>query len=322
MRQLLAGAIALACALVSSVAGAEEFGRRPVALIVPYSAGGITDEVTRIVASKVSKNTGWSVIVENRPGGAGQIAANAVKQAAADGHTLLVGDIGTHAINASLYSKLSYDPVKDFAPVTEMVQMPHVLVVPADSPFKTLKELIEGARRRPGELVFGSVGVGSGAHLLGEMLKAEKKINIVHAPYRGSSQIVPDLMAGRIAMFFGAVGSMAPFIKDGKLRGLVVTDTGRSPLLPKVPSAPEANAPGLDLKVWFGILAPSATPVKVIDRLNAEFVKALNQADVRQHLGALGADVVANSPAQFAKVMAADTVRLGRVVKAAGVKVR
>ena len=221
---------------------------------------------------------------------------------------------------ASLYSKLSYDPVKDFAPITEMVEMPHVLVVPADSPFKTLNDLIDGARAQPGKLTYGSVGVGSGAHLLGEMLKAQEHVDIVHAPYRGSSQIVPDLMSGRIAMFFGAVGSMAPLINEGKLRGLVVTDKQRSPLLPTIPSAQEAGAPALDLKVWFGVLAPSQVPPDVINRLGAEFVKALAQPDIKRRLGELGAVVIANNPKQFADVMAADTTRLGQVVKASGAK--
>jgi tripartite-type tricarboxylate transporter receptor subunit TctC len=320
MQRLLAGAALVACVLASTFASAQEFPQRAITLVVPYAAGGVTDEITRLVASKVSENIGQPVVVENRPGGAGQIAANTVKQASADGYTLLIGDIGTHAINASLYSKLSYDPVKDFAPITEMVEMPHVLVVPSDSPFKTVKDLVEGARAKPGNLTYGSVGIGSGAHLLGEMLKAQQNVDIVHAPYRGSSQIVPDLMSGRIAMFFGAVGSMTPLIKDGRLRGIVVTDKQRAPLLPDVPSAPEAGMPGLDLKVWFGVLAPSATPPDAIKRLNAEFVKALNQPDVRQHLGQLGAVVIGNTPKQFADVMAADTERLSQVVRASGAK--
>ena len=320
MQRFLAVAVLIACVFVSTSPRAEDFPQRPITLVLPYAAGGVTDEVARLVASKVSENIGQPIVVENRPGGAGQIAANVVKQAPADGYTLLVGDIGTHAINASLYSKLSYDPVKDFSPITELVEMPHVLVVPSDSPFKTLKDLIDEARAKPGSLTYGSVGVGSGAHLLGEMLKAQQGIDIVHAPYRGSSQIVPDLISGRIAMFFGAVGSMAPLIKDGRLRGLVVTDKTRASLLPDVPTAPEAGAPGLDLKVWFGVLAPSATPPAVVDRLNTEFVKALSQPEVKQHLAQLGAVVIGNSPKQFADVMAADTARLGDVVRASGAK--
>jgi tripartite-type tricarboxylate transporter receptor subunit TctC len=309
------------CVLTSAIASAQDFPRRTITLVVPFSAGGVTDQVTRLVAAKVADNTGFPVVVENRPGGGGQIAAGAVKQAAPDGYTLLVGDIGTHAINASLYSKLSYDPVNDFVPVTEFVEMPHVLVTPPESPFKTMAELIAAARAKPGSLTYGSVGVGSGAHLLGEMLKSEEKIDIVHAPYRGSSQIVPDLISNRIALFFGAVGSMTPLIEEGKLRALVVTDKQRAPLLKNVPSAIEAGTPALDLKVWFGILAPAGTPAPAIARLNAEFVKALRQDDVKQRLKEWGANVVANSPKEFAEVMAADTVKLGKVVKNAGARV-
>jgi tripartite-type tricarboxylate transporter receptor subunit TctC len=311
---------AIVCAAVSSPARAEDFPRRAITLIVPFAAGGVTDQVARLVASKVADSVGHPVVVENRPGGGGQIAAGAVKQAQPDGYTVLVGDIGTHAINASLYSKLSYDPVKDFVPVTELVEMPHVLVVPPDSPFKTMAELVAAARARPGSLTYASVGVGSGAHLLGEMLKSDGGLDIVHAPYRGSSQIVPDLIASRVGLFFGAVFSMAPLIEEGKLRALVVTDKQRSSLLPSIPSAAEAGLPALDLKLWFGILAPAGTPAPAIDRLNAELVKALRRPDVEQRLKGWGANVIANSPKEFAEVIAADTTRLGKVVKSSGAR--
>jgi tripartite-type tricarboxylate transporter receptor subunit TctC len=320
MKKSLTAVLAAFCSFASTIAGAQDFPRRPMTLIIPFAAGGVTDQVARIVASKVADNVRFPVIVENRPGGGGQIAAGAVKQAQADGYTLLVGDIGTHAVNASLYSKLSYDPVKDFMPVTEMVELPHVLVVPPDSPFKTMKDLVAGAGQNPGKLTYGSVGIGSGAHLLGEMLKSGENLDIVHAPYRGSSQIVPDLIANRIAMFFGAVGSMAPLINEGKLHALVVTDKQRAALLTDVPSAVEAGTPTLDLKVWFGILAPAGTPDAIIDRLNAEFVKALRQPEVRQRLESLGARVIANSSREFAAVAAADTVRLGNVIKNTGMR--
>jgi tripartite-type tricarboxylate transporter receptor subunit TctC len=318
LRAILSAAIV--CLLVSSVARAEDFPRRAITMIIPFAPGGVTDQVARLVASKVADNVGYPVIVENRPGGGGQIAAGAVKQAQGDGHTILVGDIGTHAINASLYSKLSYDPVKDFAPVTELVEMPHVLVVPPDSPFRTMADLVAAARAHPGSLTYASVGVGSGAHILGEMLKSEAGLDIVHAPYRGSSQIVPDLIASRVGLFFGAVFSMAPLIEEGKLRALVVTDTQRSSLLPAVPSAVEAGLPALDLKLWFGILAPAGTPAPVTDRLNAEFVKALRRPEVEQRLKGWGANVVANSPKEFADVIASDTMRLGKVVKSSGAR--
>ena len=175
--------------------------------------------------------------------------------------------------------------------------------------------------KNPGSLTYGSVGVGSGAHLLGEQLKSEYKVDIVHAPYRGSSQIVPDLMSSRIGLFFGAVGSMAPLIQEGKLRGLMVTDRQRSALLPEIPSAVEVGAPVLDMKVWFGVLAPAATPAAIVERLNAEFAKALADPEVRQRLTKLGANIVGSTPKAFADVIAADTERLSKVVKNSGARV-
>ena len=175
MKKPFALAAILGCLLMAANTNAQEFPRKAITLVVPFAAGGVTDQVTRLVASKVADNVGYPVIIENRPGGSGQIAASSVKQSAPDGYTLLVGDIGTHAINATLYTKLSYNPIRDFSPVIELVETPHVLVVPPDSPFKTMADLITAARKQPGSLTYGSVGVGSGAHLLGEMLKAGAK---------------------------------------------------------------------------------------------------------------------------------------------------
>ncbi len=322
MKSFGVGVLAAAfCAFASAIAGAQDFPRRAITVVLPYAAGGVTDQMTRLVASKVAENVGQPIVVENRPGGGGQVAAGYVKQAPGDGYTVLIGDIGTHAINASLYSRLSYDPLKDFVPVIELVELPHVLVVPHDGPIATMADLVAYARTHPEALTYASVGVGSGAHLLGELLKSEFKIDIIHAPYRGSSQIVPDLMSSRIGLFFGAVGSMAPLIVEGKLRGLMVTDRQRSSLLPDIPSAVEADAPVLDLKVWFGVLAPAATPGAVVTRLNAEFAKALAQPEVRQRLMKLGANIVANTPKEFADVIAADTERLSKVVKSSGARV-
>jgi tripartite-type tricarboxylate transporter receptor subunit TctC len=313
--------VAALCIAMPTIGCGQDLPRRATTLVVPYAAGGVIDQITRLVAAKVADRTGQAFIVENRPGGGGQIAASAVKQPQPDGSTILVGDIGTHAINASLYGKLSYDPVKDFVPITQFVEMPHVLVIPPDSPFTAINDLLAGARTAPKSLTYASVGVGSGAHLLGEMLKSEYKLDIVHAPYRGSSQIVPDLIANRVGLFFGAVGSMASLIEKGKLRALMVTDQKRSSLLPSIPSAIEAGTPALDLKVWFGLLAPAGTPGPVIDQRNKEFVNALGHPEVKQRLMQWGANVIANSPTEFAAVMAADTVRLGKVVRTAGARV-
>ena len=313
--------VAVLCTATSTIACGQDLPRRVTTLVVPYAAGGVVDQITRLVASKVADRTGQAFVVENRPGGGGQIAAAAVKQGQPDGSTILVGDIGTHAINASLYGKLSYDPVKDFMPITELVEMPHLLVVPPDSPFTTMNDLLAVARKTPKSLTYASVGVGSGAHLLGEILKSEYKIDIVHAPYRGSSQIVPDLIANRVGLFFGAVGSMASLIEEGKLRALMVTDRKRSSLLPNIPSAIEAGAPAMDLKVWFGLLTPAGTPGPTIDQLHKDFVNAVGDPELKPRLTQWGANVIANSPTEFAAVMAADTARLGKVVRAAGARV-
>jgi tripartite-type tricarboxylate transporter receptor subunit TctC len=310
----------LLLAPVSNSAHAENFPNRTLTMIIPFAPGGVTDQVARIVAAKVSDNIGQPIVIENRAGGGGQIAAGAVKQAKPDGYTLMVGDIGTHAINTSLYAKLTYDAAKDFAPITELVEMPHVLAVPAESPFKTIADLVAGARARPGSLTFGSVGVGSGAHLLGEMLKSQQGLDIIHAPYRGSSQVTPDLLSGRIGLFFGSVFSMAPLIKDGKLRGLVVTDQHRAALLPNIPSAVEVGMPDLDLKVWLGLFAPAETPVPVINKLNAEFVKVLRLPEMSERLKTMEANVIASSPEEFRKVLASETVRMGDVVRNAGAR--
>ena len=312
--------VAALCWLVPAIAQAQDFPTRPVTLVVPFSAGGVTDQVARLVASKVADSVGQPLVTENRPGAGGQVAASVVKQSPPDGYTLLVGDVATHAINASLYSKLPYDPVKDFVPVTRMVEMAHVLVVPMESPFKTINDLIAGARAKAGSVTYASVGVGSGAHLLGEILKSEHGLDIVHVPYRGSSQIVPDLLANRVGFFFGAVGSMSPLIAQGKLRALLVTDRQRADLLPNVPSAVEAGMPDLDLRLWFGILAPGGTAGAVVKRLNGEFVKALRRADVSQRLREMGAKIVAGSPEEFSEAMTADTARLGAVVRKSGAR--
>jgi tripartite-type tricarboxylate transporter receptor subunit TctC len=321
MKKSLTALLAAAFWTSAFIACAQDVPRRAITLVVPFAAGGVVDQVTRLVAARVADNSGQPVVIENRPGGGGQIAAGTVKQAPPDGLTILVGDIGTHAINAALYSKLSYDPVKDFVPITQLVEMPHVLVIPPESPFKTMGDLIAGARASPKSLTYASVGIGSGAHLLGEMLRSEHAIEIVHAPYRGSSQIVPDLIANRVMLFFGAVGSMAPLIEEGKLRALMVSDRQRASLLPNVPSAIEAGTPALDLKVWFGLLAPAGTPATAVDRLNKEFVEALGHPQTRQRLTQWGANIIGNSPKEFAEVIAADTARLGKVVRSAGARV-
>lgn len=258
------------------------------------------------------------MIIENKPGGAAQIAAVYVKNAQPDGHTLFVADVGSHAINPSLYSKLPYDPVKDFEPISLMVESTHVLVVPTDSKIRTLADLVSDAKQHPGEVTYASVGVGSAQHLLGEMFKFENKVDVIHVPYKGSAQVMPDVLAGRVGFFFSSVFTAAPMIREGKLRPLAAADTKRSPLLPDVPTFAEAGLPTVKVNVWLGLLAPKGTPDTIITRLNAETVSALRSADLADKLEQSGAAVIASTPAEFAAVIASDTQRLGALIKAAG----
>jgi tripartite-type tricarboxylate transporter receptor subunit TctC len=300
---------------------AQQFPSRPITVVVPFPAGGIADQAVRMAAQKVTDNAGWAVVVDNRAGGGGQIGAGAVKASQPDGHTLFLANIGTHAINQSLYSKLTYDPVRDFAPVSLLFSFPHVLVVNVDSPYKSVADLVRAAKEKPGSISFASQGIGSGGHLLAELLKSKTKIDVVHVPYRGTAQALPDLLSGRVQFFFDGIPGSGPLAAEGKLRALAVTDNNRTPMLPNVPTMAEAGYPGFELNAWFGLAAPAGTPKPIVDRLNAEFVKAMTSSELVQKLNELGVKVVAGSPDEFAAVMAHDTDLLGRVVKEAGAHV-
>ena len=311
----------LAIGDATGVARAQDFPVRPITVIVPFPAGGISDQATRLAAQKVHESTGQPVIIDNRPGGGGQIGASAVKIAKPDGYTLFLANIGTHAINQSLYEKLTYDPVKDFEPVALMFSFPHVLAVPGDSKFTSVADLVAAAKAKPGSLRFASQGVGSGGHLLTEMFKSGNRLELVHIPYRGSAQALPDLLAGRVDFYFDGIPGAGSLVREGKLRGLALADGKRSSMLPDLPTMAEAGFPGYELTAWFGLAAPAKTPKPVIDKLHAEFVKALRSPEVTARLGEWGANVVASSPAEFAAVMASETERLGKVVRESGARV-
>jgi len=306
-------------ALYAASVSAQGFPSRPITLIVPFAAGGTSDQAARIVALKVADQIGQPVVVENRPGANGQTAIAALKQQPADGHTLLWVSIGTHAINASLYPKLNYDPVKDFEPITLTFASTHFLLVPANSPAKNVEELVALAKARPGAMTFASVGIGSGSHLVGEMFKAAARIDVAHVPYKGSVSALPDVVGGRVDFFFDGPTS-APMVKEGKLRALAATDTHRAPVLPNVPTMAEAGYPGVELNAWFGIVAPAGTPKPVIARLNTEFVRAFKDHAVEQRINDFGGVVIAGTPAEMAAHMARETTRLAKVVKASGAK--
>ena len=312
----------LAFSFFADTSRAQDFPSRRIQITVPYAAGGVTDQITRIVSESASNILGQPIIVENRGGGGGQMAASAVKNAEPDGYTLMLADIGTHAINQSIYRTLSYEPFNDFQAIAIIGESPQVLVVPVSSPLKSIADIVDAARKSPDSIYYASPGVGSGSHLLGEMLRSSKNIAITHVPYKGSSAIMPDLLAGRISIYFGAATSAYPFIKDGTMRAIATTDLQRIPQLPDVPTTAELGAPDLVLTLWVGLLAPAKTPKNIIAKLHDAYAQALQTPKVRE----LFASIILNVPkphssGDYLAFMKAETNRLAPIVKAAGVVV-
>ena len=280
----------------------------------------LTDPVARQVGQRLAENVKQSVIVDNKPGASGIIASEYVKKQPADGYTVLFAFTGSHAVNPSLYSKLPYDPQKDFQPVTLIINTPHILVVPADSPAKSVADLVAMAKSKPAGLTFASQGIGAGGHLLGEMFKAQTKTNLAHVPYKGSAPALTDMLAGRVDLFFDAMVTSLPYVKDGKLRALAIANKTRSKLLPDVPTMAEAGFPGVEMDQWFGMMVPAGTPPAVVAKLNEEFIKAVRSPDIEKSLTERGLDVVTSTPDQFAAQIKTDTAVLGKVVKESGAK--
>ena len=316
-----AAALAVAFSLVSPGAqaqGVATFPRQPLTMVVPFPAGGPTDAMARLLAQKLSERLEQQVVIDNRGGAGGGIAAELVARAPADGHTLFFGTTGTMSINPSLYKKLRYDPVKDFAPVSLMATTMNVLVVNPEVPAKNLADLVQLARSKPGEFAYGSAGNGSSNHLSGELFKSIAGVQISHVPYRGSSPALIDLLGGRIAMMFDTIAVQTQNIAAGKVRALAVTGPRRSPLLPEVPTAQEAGLKGIDVTNWFGVLAPAGTPAPIIERLNREIVAVMATDEMRKRMQADGAEAKTTTPAEFAALIKQDTAKWAPVVKASG----
>ena len=319
-RSLMCAAAAI-CLGGPALVQAQAFPARPITWIVPFPPGGVTDPVARMVGQKVSENVGQPVVVENRPGAASIIAAELVKRAPADGYTLFFGHAGSHAVNQSLYSKLPYDPLKDFVPVTNLISTTHVLVVPASSPAKSMAELAALARSKPGGLNFGSQGVAAGGHLLAEMFKLRTGATLNHVPYKGSGPLVQDLLGARVDFAFDSPISSGPHIKDGRLKALALASKNRHRSFPDVPTVSEAGFAGLELDFWFGLFAPARTPQPVVRRLHQEFLKAIQHPEVAKKILDTGLDITtSSSPEEFAALVAADAARLGKVVKDSGAR--
>ncbi len=311
-------ALAGAGLLGSGAAMAQAYPSKPVTIVVPFAAGGTTDILARIIGQALTAELGQSVVVDNRAGAGGNFGGQAAAKAAPDGHTLFMGTVGTHAINASLYKKMPFDPVKDFAPLTRVANVPNLLVANPAQPYKSVKDLIAYAKANPGKVNFGSSGNGSSIHLSGELFKSLAKVDMQHVPYKGSAPAVTDLLGNQIGIMFDNMPSAIQHVHSGKLVPLAVTTAKRSPELPNVPAIAEAGVPGYEATSWFGMFAPAGTPAPVLAKLNAAIVKVLAQPDVKKKINEQGAEVYSETPEQFAAFIQAESVKWGKVVKESG----
>lgn len=298
---------------------AKDYPNKPIRFIAPIPAGGSTDVLTRDVARRLQERWGQPTVVENRPGGAGSIGAAMVARAPADGYTLLLVNVG-HAINGHVYSKLPYDPVKDFTPVIHATSIAMGLFVHPSVPAKNLAEFMALARSKPGGLSFATSGNGGAGHLGGESFKAATGIDMVHVPYRGSAPAIADVVAGQVPVSFADVPLAAPHVKSGALRALALGATRRSPTLPDMPTFAELGVAKQEMPVWVGFLAPAGTPREIVDKLNREIVAILREPAMTARLIELGFEVVASSPEAFAQTIRNDYERFGVIVRKAGIK--
>ncbi len=311
-------AASLGAALVPAAFAAEAFPNKPITMVVPFVAGGTTDILARIVGQSLGEELGQPVIIDNRAGAGGNIGGQFAARAPADGYTIFMGTVGTHAINEWLYKKMPFSPNKDFAPLTRVANVPNLLVANPAQPFKNVKELISYAQAHPGQVNFGSSGSGSSIHLSGELFKMMTKVDMIHIPYKGSAPAVTDLLGNQIAIMFDNMPSAIQHVRSGKLRPLAVTTAKRSPELPDVPTVAEAGVPGYEATSWFGLFAPTKTPADVQAKLHAAIIKVLQKPDVIKKIGDQGGEVVTESQAEFGKFIAAENEKWKQVVKTSG----
>jgi tripartite-type tricarboxylate transporter receptor subunit TctC len=313
------GALALwlACA---GAALAQTYPSRPIRLVVPQSPGGSTDQVARPLALKLGEALGQPVIVENRAGAGSVIGTDIVAKAAPDGYTLIMGNAGSHGINAAVYSKLPYDILKDFAPVSQIAIAPNIFVVNPGLPVNTIPEFIAYAKARPGQLSYASGGNGSSSHMSMELLKSMAGIDVVHVPYKGSTPALTDVISGQDAVMSVNMPPAVPHVKAGKLRALAVTTRNRTPSMPDLPTVAE-TLPGYETVAWFGVLAPAGTPKDVINRLSTEIARIARSPEMRERLAGMGAEPVGGTPDEFGAVMARDIAKWTELAKSVGIKI-
>jgi tripartite-type tricarboxylate transporter receptor subunit TctC len=301
-------------------AAAQAYPSKPIRFVVPYPPGGPLDTVARLTAQKVSEAVKQPVIADNKPGAGGNIGADIVAKSPADGYTILMGAVATHAINPALYASIPYDPVRDFAPVTQLASTPNILIVHPSIPASNVREFIAYAKANPGKLNFGSGSAGSAGHLAGELFKTMAGIEMTHVPYKGAAPAMQDLVGGQIQLMFDNLASALGQVRAGKVKGLAVTTAKRTSLAPDLPTIAESGLPGFDINTWFGVFVPAGTPPDVVDRLHAEFTRALAAPDVREKMLNLGAEPVGSRPEEFAAYIKQEAQKYARVIKASGAK--
>ena len=318
--------VAAAMALVAGVAAPDASAQaawpsKPIRIVVPFPPGGTTDILARAAAQKMTEAWKEQAVIDNRPGAGGNIGAELVAKAPADGYTMLMGTVGTHAINASLYAKMPYDHVKDFAPVILVAAVPNVMVVHPSVPAATVAEFIAWAKANPGKVNFASSGSGTSIHLAGELFKTQTGLAMTHVPYKGSAPAIADLIGGQVQVMFDNLPSALPQIRGGKLRALAVTSRERANALPDVPTVAESGLPGFEASSWFGLLAPTGTPREVVVRVNAEIARWLASSDAKDKLASQGAIAAGGTPEDFVSHIAAETAKWQKVVRESGAKV-
>lgn len=313
--------LAFLFAFAPFVSQADTWPGKPIRVIVPFPAGGGTDLVARDVTNKISTTTKWNFVVDNKPGSGGNVGIELAAKAPADGYSLVIGQTSNLAINPTLYNKLPYDPVNDLTPIGLIGSAPLVLVVPANSPYRSLADVVAAAKAKPGELNYATSGNGTVAHLATEMFQREAGIKLTHVPYKGASQGLTDVMGGLVQLYMSSVPTLLGYIKGGKLRPLAVTALKRTDDLPQVPTVAESGYKGFEAVTWFGLLGPAKLPGNIVTSVNSELNKALTSPDLRKKLEDQGLDVTSGTSEQFAKLIRADITKWGHVVKESGAKV-
>jgi tripartite-type tricarboxylate transporter receptor subunit TctC len=319
---LMSMAAALASVALADAASAQGvYPAKPIRMIVPFPPGGGTDILSRLVANKLTESVGWQIVVDNRGGAGGNIGLDAAAKAAPDGYTMVMGQTSNLTINPSLYSKLPYDSLRDFTPVSVVASSPIAFMVFAKAPYRTLNDLIAAGKAKPGEVTFATTGNGTVGHLTGELIQRIAGVKFVHVPYKGSAQAFPDLLGGRIGFFLASLETAIPQMKAGAIRTLAVTSGQRVPALPDIPTVAESGYPGFETATWYGILVPKGTPQPIVARLGTEIVKVLESADVRERMAANGGATIKPGPAAFDAQLKSELTKWGRVIREAGVKI-